>query len=654
MAFSGGVTRILALGFSQNLIEIAKPIVAIHFWYLLLVFWVTFFSALLQYKQHFWVSAYNTALLNIAMILALFLAQGKDELEIVYFVSYGVLLGGVAQVGLHFYPLWKLGFWRLFVCGVLEIKKAFFSGGNSPLGMQCGKILDFLECTDAKSANIPTNPKNLHSHTANTRIVEKKAVIASEQSERGNLNGTASDLQNTQLAMQRDCHAQQVALAMTEKTRECNADFDKSVSNDKKNSHTSAQARSISNKANCHTEALAEVSQRNGSLESMDSISNQDRDISGLSPQYDKDIDCNAEKSDFLKKPHIDCFDKNLESRKTRQSRSFFSNDSKQQKSLFSATYFLQTSGVVNKKGIAKILSLFHHLKYLKTIRQIFITHNITAVISVGGFSAAPASFGALLFNKPLFIHEQNAIKGKLNALLSPFAKRIFSSFSKNSVPYPTKSKARVNATVRQEIKTIGFIGGSQGARTINSLALSLAPTLLNRGFSIIHQCGQNELESTKSSYKKLGLHCSQNEESSPSHKNSVEVFGFSKDIIAKLAQVDICICRAGASSVWENAALGLPMIYIPYPYAAQNHQVHNAEFFTSRGLGHIVLESKKEKTKAQIEEMKKQILTHIEAYIKSPERLESTSKSLIALASNDGAKIIIDEILAEINNSKH
>lgn len=131
VCFSSGVTRILALGFDSSLIEIASPIVAIHFWYLLLVFLVTFFSALLQYKQHFWVSAYNTALLNIAMIVALFLAQGKDELEIVYFVSFGVLLGGVAQVGLHFYPLWKLGFCKVFVCGVLEIKKAFLGGALS-------------------------------------------------------------------------------------------------------------------------------------------------------------------------------------------------------------------------------------------------------------------------------------------------------------------------------------------------------------------------------------------------------------------------------------------------------------------------------------------------------------------------------------------
>ena len=191
MAFSGGVTRILALGFSQNLIEIAKPIVAIHFWYLLLVFWVTFFSALLQYKQHFWVSAYNTALLNIAMILALFLAQGKDELEIVYFVSYGVLLGGVAQVGLHFYPLWKLGFWRLFVCGVLEIKKAFFSGGNSPAGSHLANPSTPLHCGARPSAPHSQGETICQSTTSRARIVDssisESSLRENPQDSRGNL-----------------------------------------------------------------------------------------------------------------------------------------------------------------------------------------------------------------------------------------------------------------------------------------------------------------------------------------------------------------------------------------------------------------------------------------------------------------------------------
>ncbi|ETD24805.1 glycosyltransferase [Helicobacter macacae] len=336
-------------------------------------------------------------------------------------------------------------------------------------------------------------------------------------------------------------------------------------------------------------------------------------------------------------------------------------------KSIFSATYFLSTSGVVDKRGIAKILSLLHHLKSLKTIRTIFTKHDVKAVISVGGFSAAPASIGAIVFGKPLFIHEQNAIKGRLNALLSPFAKRVFSSFGKNRVPYPIKSQAREKARVRTEIKTIAFIGGSQGARTINHLAISLAPTLLSLGFRIIHQCGQNELESTKAKYAEIGIGtCTQTEAHSDVDNKKLELFGFSTDILSHLESADICIGRAGASSVWENAALGLPMIYVPYPYAASNHQVHNAEFFASKGLGLVLVESKnntsqkdaQEKARkqaqkqAQIEAMKDRILEYIASFGSSEGKnaLESISKSLISLAKQDGAKLIVDEILGELN----
>ncbi len=119
--FSGFFTKMLAYGFDDSIITLAKPIVAINFWYLSLVFCVSFFSSLLQYKNHFWVSAYNTALLNIAMIVALFAAKDKDTYTIVYFLSYGVLIGGVSQILLHCYSLYKLRFFRLFMVGFKDL-----------------------------------------------------------------------------------------------------------------------------------------------------------------------------------------------------------------------------------------------------------------------------------------------------------------------------------------------------------------------------------------------------------------------------------------------------------------------------------------------------------------------------------------------------
>lgn len=121
--FSGFFTRILAYGFDDATIALAKPIVAINFWYLCLIFCANFFSSLLQYKNTFWVSAYNTALLNIAMISALFFARNRESYEIVYALSYGVLVGGVAQILLHCYSLYKLRFFRLFVVGFVDLSR---------------------------------------------------------------------------------------------------------------------------------------------------------------------------------------------------------------------------------------------------------------------------------------------------------------------------------------------------------------------------------------------------------------------------------------------------------------------------------------------------------------------------------------------------
>lgn len=114
-------TKLLAYGFDDRTITLAQDIVAINFYYLFLVFLATFFSTLLQYKNSFWVSAYHTILLNLGMIGALLLSKDKDLLEVVYYLSYGVLCGGMAQVLLHLYPLYSLGFCKLFSAGLKQL-----------------------------------------------------------------------------------------------------------------------------------------------------------------------------------------------------------------------------------------------------------------------------------------------------------------------------------------------------------------------------------------------------------------------------------------------------------------------------------------------------------------------------------------------------
>ena len=99
--FSYTITSIIAVGFDEKAIDIASPLVAINFYYLPLIFCVTFLGAILQYKHHFSTTAYSTALLNLAMIASLYLAQGLHENEIVYYLSFGVLAGGILQVITH-------------------------------------------------------------------------------------------------------------------------------------------------------------------------------------------------------------------------------------------------------------------------------------------------------------------------------------------------------------------------------------------------------------------------------------------------------------------------------------------------------------------------------------------------------------------------
>jgi len=106
--FSTFFTQIIAIGFDDVTIDIASPLVAICFYYLPLIFIVTFLAALLQYKNHFTTTAFSTALLNLSLIIALLLSKDFDSSVIVYYLSWGVLIGGILQVLVHLYAIKKL------------------------------------------------------------------------------------------------------------------------------------------------------------------------------------------------------------------------------------------------------------------------------------------------------------------------------------------------------------------------------------------------------------------------------------------------------------------------------------------------------------------------------------------------------------------
>jgi putative peptidoglycan lipid II flippase len=154
--FSNFFTQLIATGFSQESIKEAAPLVAINFYYLILIFIVTFLAALLQYKNHFATTAFSTALLNIALIFALLYSQDMDKKSIIYHMSYAVIIGGLMQVFVHIIMIKKLhlhkfllgGFWALkkkknMIASEIETFKGKFIA--STLGSSTAQISAFLD-----------------------------------------------------------------------------------------------------------------------------------------------------------------------------------------------------------------------------------------------------------------------------------------------------------------------------------------------------------------------------------------------------------------------------------------------------------------------------------------------------------------------------
>ncbi len=110
-------TKAIAVGFSEDTINIAAPYVAINFWYLPLIFAMTFLSSILQYKNHFATTAFSTALLNLSLIGALYFSYDKEQSEIVYYLSYGVVIGGILQLLVHIMAMQRLGLLKLITGG---------------------------------------------------------------------------------------------------------------------------------------------------------------------------------------------------------------------------------------------------------------------------------------------------------------------------------------------------------------------------------------------------------------------------------------------------------------------------------------------------------------------------------------------------------
>lgn len=152
--FSGFFAKLIALGFDDETLQLASPLVAINFYYLPLIFCVTFLGSLLQYKNHFATTAFSTALLNLSLITSLLLTDGLDKITIVYAMSYAVIIGGILQFLTHLMAIKNKNLLKLFKFGFSnrkkdktksEEKKFFGSFSHAIIGNSTPQISAFLD-----------------------------------------------------------------------------------------------------------------------------------------------------------------------------------------------------------------------------------------------------------------------------------------------------------------------------------------------------------------------------------------------------------------------------------------------------------------------------------------------------------------------------
>lgn len=208
-------------------------------------------------------------------------------------------------------------------------------------------------------------------------------------------------------------------------------------------------------------------------------------------------------------------------------------------------------------------------------------------VVGLGGYISFPAGMMAVLLGKPLVLHEQNSVAGMVNKVLASVADRVFTAFPdvlKNAewVGNPLRPAFTQQAgpadrfTGRTGPLKLLVVGGSLGAKALNDLvpqALALIPESARP--EVTHQSGARQLDALSASYRTAEV--------------AATLTPFIEDTAQAFAAADLVICRAGASTVTEIAAVGAAALFVPFPSAVDDHQTHNARFLVQNGAGWLI-----------------------------------------------------------------
>ena len=286
----------------------------------------------------------------------------------------------------------------------------------------------------------------------------------------------------------------------------------------------------------------------------------------------------------------------------------------------------------VRGKGVVTLA--FLPLRLLKAFWQsIQVMRRVKpqVVIGMGGYIAFPAGMMAVLLGKPLVLHEQNSVAGMVNKILAQVADRVFTAFPnvlKNAewvgnplrIAFTQQAEPGVRFAERTGPLRLLVVGGSLGAKALNSLvpqALALIP--IEKRPIVTHQSGTKQIDELRANYQAVGV--------------DATLTPFIDDTATAFADADLIICRSGASTVTEIAAVGAAALFVPFPSAVDDHQTSNARFLVQQGAGWQMAQS--EMTPQVLAEMlqktERTALVNIGLQAKTMQKTEATAQIVAA-----------------------
>jgi UDP-N-acetylglucosamine--N-acetylmuramyl-(pentapeptide) pyrophosphoryl-undecaprenol N-acetylglucosamine transferase len=299
--------------------------------------------------------------------------------------------------------------------------------------------------------------------------------------------------------------------------------------------------------------------------------------------------------------------------------------------------HLIQVSGLRGKGKLSLLKAPFQLIRALLQARKVMRELQPVCVLGMGGYVTGPGGLAARMNGAPLVIHEQNAVAGTANRSLAPFASRVCEAFP-NTFGKSDKLRTTGNP-VREELfletprDALGkrrprllVLGGSLGAEPLNKLLpAALAKVAGELRPQVFHQAGKQHDQVTAERYREVAV--------------EAEVAPFIKDMAAAYAWADLVICRAGALTVSELAAAGLPSFLVPLPHAIDDHQTRNAEYLAKEGAAFLLPQhaTDADKLAAQLTE----VLMH-------PEKLKAMGRTARSLAKPDATRTVV-EICLEV-----